>query len=81
MFIEKYSIIYCEGLQRIISEKLAMSVLEELEFVLRPSTSAKVFIEIEEEYLGNELDILDAIIMRRALVERATLRSLESRAA
>jgi hypothetical protein len=48
-----------------------MSILEELEFILGPSTSVKVFTEIEEEYLGNELDILDAIITRRDLVERA----------
>ena len=50
-----------------------MAVLEELESVLGPEESTNLFIEIEENYLGNELDILNAIITRPDLVERAII--------
>ena len=50
-----------------------MAVLEELESILGSEDSARIFIEIEENYLGNELDILNAIMTRPDLVERAII--------
>jgi hypothetical protein len=49
----------------------ARAILEELRYALGPSVSASLFTKIEEEYLGNELDVLHAIMTRRNLVERA----------
>jgi hypothetical protein len=48
-----------------------MATLERIESILGPRASVDVFIMIEEDYLGNEFDILDALMFRSDLVERA----------
>ena len=61
-----------------LDKNQAMAILEEIESLLGPSASAAVFIKIEEEYLGNELDILAALMTRSDLVERAFVSILEN---
>jgi hypothetical protein len=56
---------------RTLSKEQAMAAIEELESILGPSESVRVFLEIEEDYLGNEFDILYALMARSDLVERA----------
>jgi RNA binding exosome subunit len=57
--------------QTVISSEQAMAALEEIESILGPSVSARIFVDIEEDYFGNELDILDAMMTRQDLVEWA----------
>jgi RNA binding exosome subunit len=54
-----------------ISSEQAKAALEEIESILGPSMSARIFVRIEEDYFGNELDILHAMMTRRDLVEQA----------
>ena len=52
-------------------QRAGNGTIEELESILGSSESVHIFIEIEEEYQGNEIDILNALMTRSDLVERA----------